>query len=203
MAKLRVIYVQRELVRRGLVIFSVNDFARIFKVKQKTTRAFLAYNLKKGVFLRMKRGVYIYSANPPAKFEIANYLWKPSYITFETALSLYGIIPETVYTITSATTRSSKEFNFENQIYKYYQIKKKLFFGYKPIKIRDKVVLMADKEKALLDHLYLVSLKKQLINERLDLKKIDKKKLGKYFNYFIKNIRKSKPLITLIKSLNI
>lgn len=203
MAKLRVIYVQRELVRRGLVIFSVNDFARIFKVKQKTARAFLAYNLKKGVFLRMKRGVYIYSANPPTKFEMANYLWKPSYITFETALSSHGIIPETVYTITSATTRSSKEFNFENQIYKYYQIKKKLFFGYKPIKIRDKVVLMADKEKALLDYLYLVSLKKQLINERLDLKKIDKKKLGKYLNYFIKNIRKSKPLINLIKNLNI
>ncbi|MBI5734070.1 MAG: hypothetical protein HY973_03975 [Candidatus Kerfeldbacteria bacterium] len=203
MVKLKVIYIQRELVKHGLVIFSVNDFSRIFKVKQKTARAFLSYNLKKKVFLRMKRGIYIYSANPPTKFEIANYLWKPSYITFETALSFHGIIPETVYTITSATTRSSREFNFENQIYKYYQIKKNLFFGYKPIKIRDKIVLIADKEKALLDYLYLASLKKRLINERLDLKKIDKKRLGRYLNYFIKNIRKSKPLINLIKNLDI
>jgi len=159
MDKLKVITIQKELVKRRFVVFSVKDFARIFKVKDKTARAFLSYNSKKGVFSRIKRGAYIYSANPPIKFEIANYLWKPSYISFETALSYYGVIPETVYTITSATTNPTKEFNFENQIYKYYQIKKKVFFGYKPIKIRDSTILIADKEKALLDYLYLLSLK--------------------------------------------
>ncbi len=203
MDKLKVINVQKELIKRRFVAFSIKDFARIFKVKEKTAKAFLGYNLKKGVFSRIKRGVYICSANPPTKFEIANYLWKPSYISFETALSYYGLIPETVYTITSATTKSTKEFNFENQVYKFYQIKKNLFFGYKPIKIRDSIVLIADKEKALLDYLYLLSLKKWSLNERLDLTIMDKKKLGKYLNFFIKNIRKNKALVDLITNLNI
>lgn len=203
MDKLKVINIQRELVKRRFVLFSVNDFARIFKVKEKTARAFLSYNSRKGVFSRIKRGAYIYSANPPIKFEVANYLWKPSYISFETALSYYGVIPENVYTITSATTKSTKEFNFENQIYKFYQIKKRLFFGYKLIKIRNSTVLIADKEKALLDYLYLLSLKRQPLNERLDLTKIDRKKLGQYVNFFIRSMRKNKSLIDLIKSLNI
>lgn len=203
MDKLKVISVQKELVRRRFGIFSVKDFARIFKVKDKTARAFLSYNSKKGVFSRIKRGAYIDSANPPIKFEIANSLWKPSYISFETALSYYGVIPETVYTITSATTRATKEFNFENQIYKFYQIKKKIFFGYELIKIRDSAVLIADKEKALLDYLYLLSLKKQPLNERIDLTKIDRKKLGRYVNFFVRSVRKNKALIELIKSLDI
>lgn len=205
MDKLKVISIQKELIRRKFVIFSVKDFARIFKVKNKTARAFLSYNSKRerGVFSRIKRGTYIYSDNPPIKFEIANYLWRPSYISFETALSHHGVIPETVYAITSATTRSTKEFNALNQFYKFYQIKKSLFFGYKLIKIRNSTVLIADREKALLDYLYLLSLKKQPPNERLDLTKIDKKKLGRYVNFFVRNLRKNKTLIDLIKSLNI
>lgn len=205
MDKLSVISVQKKLIEYKFVVFSVRDFARIFRVKNKTARAFLSYNSKKsrGVFSRIKRGTYIYSANPPIKFEIANYLWRPSYVSFETALSYYGIIPETVYTITSATTRSTKEFDIKNQLYKFYQIKKSLFFGYELIKIRNNTVLIADKEKALLDYLYLLSLKKQPFSERLDLTKIDKRKLGRYVNYFVKNLRKSKMLIDSIKSLNI
>lgn len=203
MDKLKAINIQKELVKRRFVIFSVKDFARIFKVKEKTARAFLSYNSKRGVFSRIKRGAYICSANPPIQFEIANYLWKPSYISFETVLSYYGVIPETVYTITSATTKPTKEFNFENQIYKFYQIKKNVFFGYELMKIGNSTFLIADKEKALLDYLYLLSLKKQPLNERLDLTKIDKEKLGQYANFFIMNVRKNKALINLIKNLNI
>lgn len=205
MDKLKVISIHKELIRRRFVIFSVKDFARIFKVKNKTARAFLSYNSKRGieVFSRIKRGAYIYSANPPTKFEIANYLWRPSYISFETALSYHGIIPETVYAITSATTGPTKEFDVESQLYKFYQIKRNLFFGYELVRIGSSTVLIADREKALLDYLYLLSLKKQLPSERLDFTKIDKRKLGQYVNYFVKNLRKSKMLIDLIKSLNI
>lgn len=203
MDKLKVISVQKELIRRRFGLFSVKDFARIFKVKDKTARAFLSYNSKTGIFTRIKRGAYIYSSNPPIKFEVANYLFRPSYISFETALSYHGVIPETVYTITSATTRSTKEFDIQHQLYKFYQIKKKLFFGYKLIKIRNSTVLMADKEKALLDYLYLRSLKKQPLNERLDVTKINKRKLGQYVNFFVKSVRKNKGLIELIKKIHI
>src|SRR3989344_4265911 len=143
MDKLRFVSVKKELIGRKVSIFTLRDFARIFKIDPKSARAFLSYNTKQGNFKRIKRGVYIISDNQPTKFEIANYLWRPSYISFETALSYYGIIPETIYTITSATAnKNAKEINFENQIYQYRKIKKGLFFGYQPIKIRDKVILI-------------------------------------------------------------
>ena len=69
--------------------------------------------------------------------------------------------------------------------------------------MRDRVVLIADKEKAFLDYLYLLSLKNNQLNERMDLSKIDKQKLGRYVNYFVKFIRKKSALINLLKKTNL
>lgn len=203
MRKLSSSFVVKTLIRLNISIFSVEEFNRIFNVKPSTAWAFLARNSKKedSPFLRLGRGIYIFSINPPTKFEIANKLYQPSYISFETALSYYSIIPETVYVVTSATTKRAKELNVQNSIFKYYGIKKKLFFGYQPRKIKDKTVLMADKEKALLDYIYLLSLKKQPFIERLDLRKINKAKLGYYVKHFKKTIKKNKAFINLIKKI--
>lgn len=201
MDKLNVISAQKTLLARKIAIFSIKDFSRIFKVAPKTARAFLSYNTKTGAFKRVKRGAYCLASEPPTKFEVANYLYQPSYLSFETAMSYYSLIPETVYTIISATTKLQKTYQFEEQAYQYIQIKKNFFFGYSPIKIRDKTVLIADKEKALLDYLYLASLKKQPINERLNLSNLDKKQLGFYVNFFKKHLRKNKAFLDLVKKL--
>lgn len=203
MDRLNIIYVKEELSRRRQSIFSVRDFIRIFKVRSKTARAFLSFHSKRNSFKRLKMGTYILSNNPPTMFEIANYLQRPSYISFETALSLYGIIPETVYTIISATTGPSKEYNLQNQNYRYQRVKKELFFGYRLLRIKDKAVLVADKEKALLDYIYLLSLKKQSVNERINPSKIDTGKLGKYIGFFKMRIKKNRVFINLIKQLHI
>ncbi|MBU1178789.1 hypothetical protein KKB69_00380 [Patescibacteria group bacterium] len=201
MDKLKLISVQKTLSLRKISIFSTKDFARTFNVDPKTARAFLSYNTKTGAFRRLKRGAYCLASELLAKFEIANYLHQPSYISFETAMSYYGLIPETVYTIISATTKAPKTFEFENQSYQYIKIKKNFFFGYSPVKIRDKTIRMADKEKALLDYLYLASLKKLPINERLNLNKLDKKQLDFYVNFFKKHLRKNKAFLDLVKNL--
>ena len=204
MDKLKFITAKNELLRQKALIFTLRDFTLIFKIQPKNARAFLSYHTKQGNFKRVKRGIYIISGNQPDKFEIANYIWKPSYLSFETVLSYYGIIPETVYSIISATTnKNAKEVNFEGQVYQYRKIKKSLFFGYQVVKIRDRVVLIADKEKAFLDYLYLLSLKNNRLNERMDLSKIDKQKIGKYVSYFMRFIRKNSALISLLKETNL
>jgi len=202
MDKLKLISAQKTLSARKISIFSIKDFARIFNVDPKTARAFLSYNTKAGAFRRIKRGAYCLASEPLSKFEVANYLRQPSYVSFETAMSYYGLIPENVYTIISATTKPPKTFEFESQSYQYIKIKKNFFFGYSPVKIREKTIRMADKEKALLDYLYLASLKKQPVNERLNLSKLDKKQLGFYVNFFKKHLRKNKAFLGLVKKLN-
>lgn len=202
MRKLTPIIIQKEINSKDITIFSIKYFSKIFSVNNKKAGDFISKHAKKGNFIRIKRGVYFSPFNPPSKLEIANYLVKPSYISFETALSYYNIIPETVYTITSATTSRPKEYEVQKQEYKFHKIKKELFFGYEPVQIRGRLILMATPEKALLDYLYISSLKKSSINSRLDLSKIDKKEFKKFFvSYFKQKIRKNKPLINLIKNI--
>lgn len=195
--------VENTLIKLNISIFSIREFGQIFNMKPATARAFLARNSKKegSHILNLEKGIYAFSINPPTKFEIANKLYQPSYISFETALSHYGIIPETVYTVTSATTKKSTEISTQNSNFKYYKIKKNLFFGYRPQKINSKTIIMAEAEKALLDYIYILSLKKGVFNSRIDLNRIDNKKLSYYVNHFKKLVRKNKAFISLINEI--
>jgi hypothetical protein len=71
----------------------------------------------------------------------------------------YGIIPEHIVDSTSITTKKTNRFEVLGRNYKYYSVKLDLFFGYKlmSITINGSVrnILMADKEKAILDLIYL------------------------------------------------
>ena len=110
-------------------------------------------------------------------YSIANRLYQPSYVSLETALSHYGIIPEVVYAVTSVTTKPTREFKTPKSVFSYQRIKKSVFAGYSPVTIEGHVVLLARPEKALADYLYFVDLKKTSLNDRLNLKSIRKKKL--------------------------
>ncbi|WP_428023782.1 type IV toxin-antitoxin system AbiEi family antitoxin domain-containing protein [Arcobacter sp.] len=70
--------------------------------------------IKKGELIQLKKGIYTFSEDYRNHslnlISTANMLYKPSYVSFEYALSFYSLIPERVYTITSASTSRSKEF---------------------------------------------------------------------------------------------
>jgi len=117
-------------------------------------------------------------------YSIANKLYQPSYVSLETALSYYGIIPEVVYAVTSVTTKPTREFKTPKSVFSYQRIKKSVFAGYSPVTIEGHVVLLAEPEKALADYLYFVDLKKTSLNDRLHLKSIRKGKLLKFIGAF-------------------
>ena len=111
---------------------------------------------------------------------MANVIYFPSYISFETALSIYGIIPEVVYPIISATFKPTRVFKLDNQVWRYLTIKKQAFTGY----LRKNEYFIADPEKALADYLYFVALGKKPLNSRLDLSRVNTKLLRKYISLF-------------------
>jgi predicted transcriptional regulator of viral defense system len=86
---------------------------------------------------------------------IANKIYSPSYISLETALSCYNLIPETVYSITSIATKKTKKYLTSIANFSYRTVKPKLFFGYKIIKKNGFSYQFAEPEKTLLDFLYL------------------------------------------------
>jgi predicted transcriptional regulator of viral defense system len=74
----------------------------------------ISYMIKKGELIHLKKGVYAfakeYQTNPIDMISVANTLYAPSYVSFDYALSYYGLTPERVYEVTSATMRMKKEF---------------------------------------------------------------------------------------------
>mgnify|MGYP001563766932 CR=1 FL=1 len=95
----------------------------------------------------------------------------------ETALSYYGLIPESIYSINSITTKTTREFEAGDHLYSYRTIKRQAFGEYRSVKIGDEQILIAEREKALADYLYFVFLKKCSLNERLSFKDVKKQKL--------------------------
>lgn len=113
---------------------------------------------KKGYLKKIIKGYYIFTdleINEYTLFEIANKIYKPSYISFEMALSYYHLIPEGVYTITSATTRRTYIFQNDTAQFNYHTIKKDFFFGYELVNHNGKVFKIAGIEKAILDYFYI------------------------------------------------
>ncbi|MBI5206642.1 MAG: hypothetical protein HY934_02515 [Candidatus Firestonebacteria bacterium] len=113
---------------------------------------------RKGYLKKIVREFYIFSdskLNENVLFEIANKIYSPSYISFEMALSYYHFIPESVYSITSASTLKTYTFNTSAAKFYYRAIKDDLFFGYDLIKNNNKYVKIASPEKAILDYFYI------------------------------------------------
>lgn len=176
--------VREELLNKGIRVFTVLDFKRVFSQTSDQIQYFLETQTRQGLLTRLKRGLYALKTDLPSDEEIANILYKPSYISFEYALSRYGIIPESPYHITSATTNPTRVFEVGSQAYSYYTIKQKAYTGYYLDVSADKRVLVADPEKALVDFLYYVAIGKRSINDRFDTSKLDRNKLKEYAKLF-------------------
>ena len=69
---------------------------------------------EQGKIIRLKRGLYVVSASESHRrlneFLIANHIYNPSYISRQSALRYYGLIPERVYEITSMTMKHTKSY---------------------------------------------------------------------------------------------
>lgn len=177
--------VQEKLREKKLISFTLIEFRRLFGISEIAAKKFTERYVKKGFFIRLKKGLFTIKANPPSPYVIANRLYEPSYISFDAALSFHGIIPETIYVMTSATPKATRRFQAVQNIFMYHKIKRNAYTGYKLVEYLGEHILIAEPEKALADYLYFVDLeKRQLAYERIDLKKIKRAKLIFYARLF-------------------
>lgn len=178
------ILVRDELLKRGIRVFTPLDFKRIYAKSQDQINYFLETQTREGLFIRLKKGLYALKTDLPSDEELANALYKPSYLSFEYALARYGMIPESPYNLTSATTNPTRLFTISHQTYSYYTIKQRAYTGYYIDTSGGKRVLIAQPEKALADYLYFVAIGQRSWNDRFDTAKVDKNKLREYATLF-------------------
>ncbi|MBI2121988.1 MAG: hypothetical protein HYT98_02595 [Candidatus Sungbacteria bacterium] len=182
--KLQRIEVEEKLKNLGLTVFTPREFQGIFGVSKKSVSMFILNNVKSGLFVKLRNNFYAIKDSNPDYFFIANKLYQPSYVSLETALSHYKIIPEVVYGTSSITTKAPREFKTPLGNFTYRHIKTEAFTGYRLQEIDRYNALFAEPEKALADYLYFVDLKKTSLNDRLKLKSINKPKLIEYAKLF-------------------
>lgn len=125
---------------------------------------------KSGNIIRINRGVYETDRNVDP-FLLASSILSPSYISFDSALSYYSMIPEKVVAITSASLNNRKSKTFINEFgrYEYSDIPEEAFSeGLTYLENGDYVVKIASKEKALCDSLY----KWRVVHSMKDLREL-------------------------------
>ncbi len=171
-------------------VFSIQD---VKLLGHKVIPSQLSSYAKKGQIIRLKNGLYLITDKKGAAIieNVALKMYEPSYISLEWALSVYGIIPEIVYNVTSITTKATRKFKNEFGLFIYKTIKKNLFWGYKKEEKNGQMYLIAEPEKALLDYVYfnLSKIKKTEDIEELRLNKflvrgLDQNKLKEYQKIF-------------------
>jgi len=172
--------VAEQFRKKEIKIFSPLTFQQIAGFSREAARSFLQRYKKKGLLINPRRGFYYFTERPPHDYELANTLYTPSYVSFETVLSEAGIIPEVIYSIISATTKPTRRFGFGEKTFKYLKIKKQAFIGYS----KKEDYFVADPEKALADYLYFVALGKKRQNDRLDFSQLRLPLVRKYAAIF-------------------
>lgn len=144
---------------RHFPIFTTLDVLKWYpKTEKPTLRHQLSFWAKKGYLERIARDLYKLSDyDLEDEFFLSSKIYSPSYISLETALNSYGIIPDIPFSVTAVTFKKTKESKTPFGLFSYRSLKKELFFGFKIVSSRDKKLnyAIATPKKAVFDFLYL------------------------------------------------
>jgi predicted transcriptional regulator of viral defense system len=141
---------------RKCPFFSASEAKLVF-FNQKNILIQIAFWVKRGYLVKIKKGLYILSsaAKEADAMVLAGKIYEPSYLSLEFALNYYGIIPDIPGTFTSVTSRMPKNFKTGFGYFIYQKIKPVFFTGYESRVEKNVSFNIATPEKALMDLLYL------------------------------------------------
>mgnify|MGYP003393434115 CR=1 FL=1 len=137
-----------------------SDFAILLNKTENARYSFIKRATHEGLLTHLCRGHYLikyrYHQNPVDAFQLAQFIYGPSYISLESALSFHGWIPEAVQTTTSVVAKRSKEFLTPLGSFSYKHTPLHKFFmevqRYSPTK--SCCYLIANPWKAIADYIY-------------------------------------------------
>lgn len=140
-------------------MIKTNDMVKESLCSYSNKNTKISRELKNGNLIKIINGLY--ETNPNVEgYLLANNIYGPSYLSFDFALSYYGLIPEKVVTYTSATCEKKKKKEYNNQFgyYTYRDVPTIVYpLGIKLIEENGYSYQIATPEKALCDKLYTIS----------------------------------------------
>jgi len=156
--------------------FGLEDIARVLGITPAAARVFAHRYVNNKILIRAKRGIYILRQkwdyfSREQKFEIANLLQVPSYISLVTAMDYYQITTQMQQSfIESIATKRTKVIEIDGSIFNYTKLNQDFYKGF----IKQNNFFIATPEKALLDACYLMSFGRYNFDvSAIDLAKLD------------------------------
>lgn len=176
-------------------VFSLGDIRKVFLYFD--SRRLIEWQ-RKGYMTKLINKWYLFTDIPVTEnllYRISNCIYRPSYLSLESALAYHHLIPEAVYSQQAVTTLKSITYPTTVGTFNYRKIKQELFFGYQILHLDGLPVLMADMEKALLDFLYFQSgntMEEDLLAIRLNITELQHSlnwdKMTQYASVYNSNI---------------
>lgn len=162
----------------GLILAGVSNPDSVRQQLSRWVRAGQLYQLRRGVYALAPP----FQKTKPHPFRLANQLVRNSYVSLQSALAHYNLIPEFTPVTTSVTSSRPASWDTPLGSFTFRHIKIDLFYGYERVQVApQQFAFVASPEKALLDlvHLtpyadhtsYLQELRLQNL-EQLDLEKL-------------------------------
>ena len=177
----------KDLQATGKDFFTLADLEKVTGLDRQSLYVSLNRLKKRGTIARAMKGIYIVPGSGARLERIAGQLYFPCYLSFESALSRFGILNLVPYSLAYATTRKTKTLDLLGRQVDYRQIKEELYFGYD---LNDGYYI-AEPEKALLDLIYFATLgKASLPTEELDMSSLSLKTLQGFCERFPKRVQK-------------
>lgn len=182
----------RQRVKENL--FTVLDVKKYFPGESESLlKIQLSRFRARGLIIKIKRGLYCFDSAGIEEFELAGKLYRPSYISLESALNYYGMIPDIPQAVICLSLTNTKKITNQFGAFHYIKIKQELFWGYQ---VREKAqgggnFLIADRQKALLDFFYIRKIR-DTRDLRLDFTGFDFDVYNKYVKFFPDWVQKIK-----------
>jgi len=173
---------------QGGGLIPIATLSKLSGLKGYTLRKALLRIEEQGLLKRVTAGIYLNRLGKATPEELAMSIRMPCYISFETALSHYGILSQVPLVLTCATTRKpGRKITPLGEIV-FRHLNTARFWGYG----EENRILWAEPEKALLDWLYWFSKTQGYFPDmdELDLRELNQRKLQNYALSFPKTIRK-------------
>lgn len=140
------------LTDSGKTVFTLGDLQSFWDEKDRRNVVITARRMvKAGIILKVGKGYYALNKNYN-RYELANTIISPSYISLHSALLFWGIAFQKEETVHSVALLNYEK-KLDGTLYSYHAMKKGLFFDTRGIILKD-YVSIASSERAILDSFY-------------------------------------------------
>lgn len=140
-------------------VFTDTELVAMFPGRDASRYNQIKRALASGDLMRIRRGLYClaprFRRHPLQPYALAQRIHGPSYVSFESALAYYQLIPEAVYDVTSACVGRSRQFKTPLGVFSYLPVPASVLFEcVERVDLQGTPCLMATPLKALADYVY-------------------------------------------------